>query len=121
MAEMRDGPVRTGKWQLFRDQSDRSHSVPSWRYEVGSLSIGFGNIPYAKELDPYIDREGLLELYALVETRFGLAIVHCKRKLQLFEVVRREKSNFLKHASEGASCISTTRETKNTDLVPEAI
>ena len=85
------------------------------------ISIGFGNIPYAKELDPYIDREGLLELYALVETRFGLAIVHCKRKLQLFEVVRREKSNFLKHPSEGTSCISTTRETKNTDLVPEAI
>jgi hypothetical protein len=79
------------------------------------------DIPYAKELDPYVDGKGSLELHAQLETLFVIPRIHGIREWQLFEVAWREKSDFLEHAGEGTSRESTTRETENTDLIPDVI
>jgi len=85
------------------------------------LTDRLGDIPYTEELDPYVDGEGPLELETLLATLFASALVHRKRERQMFEVVRREEPDFLKHTGEGAGRESTAREAKNTDLVPEVI
>ena len=79
------------------------------------------DIPYAKEIDPYVDRKGSLELEAQLETLFIIPRVHRIGERQLFEVAWREETDFLEHAGEGTGCESTTRETKNTDLIPDMI
>jgi len=56
-------------------------------------------------------------LRAQLEALFVLLHIHGVREWQLFEVVLREKSDFLKHSGESTSCHSTTRETENTDFV----
>ena len=79
------------------------------------------DIPYAKEIDPYVDRKGSLELEAQLETFIIIPRVHRIGEWQLFEVAWREKADFLEHAGEGTSCESATRETKDTDLIPDLI
>ena len=79
------------------------------------------DIPDAEELDPYVDRKGSFELQAQLEALFVIPRIHGIREGQLFKVAWREKPNFLKHAGEGAGCESATRETKNTDLISDAI
>jgi len=79
------------------------------------------DIPYAKELDPYVDGKGSFELQAQLEALIVIPRIHGIRERQLFEVAWREKPDFLKHACEGTGCESATRETKNTDLIPGAI
>ena len=85
------------------------------------MTDGLGNIPYAKELDPDVYGKGPLKLQAQPETLIVIPRVHGICERQLFEVARGEKSNFLEHAGEGPSCESTTRETENTYLIPDAI
>jgi hypothetical protein len=123
MAEVYNGIVRAGEWQVFGNQSDGLHGVPTWRCEceIGNRSWGSNYIPHAKELDPYVDRKGSLELHAQLQTLFVIPRVHGIRERQLFEVAWREKPDFLEHASEGTSCESATRESKNTDLIPDVI
>jgi hypothetical protein len=79
------------------------------------------NIPYAKELNLYVDGKGSLELHAQCETLFVILRVRGIRERQLFQVAWGEKSNFLKHAGEGTSCESSTGETEKTDLIPGTI
>ena len=78
-------------------------------------------IPYTKELDPYVNGEGSLELQAQLETLIVVPRVHGVSERQLFHVARREKADFLEHAGERTGCESTTRETKNTDFISDAI
>lgn len=35
MAEVHNGIVRAGEWQVFWNQPDRLHGVPTWGYETG--------------------------------------------------------------------------------------
>ena len=79
------------------------------------------NIPYAKELDPYVDGKGSFELQAQLQTLFVITRIHGIRERQLFEVAWREESDFLEHTGERTGCESATRETKNTDLISGAI
>ena len=79
------------------------------------------DIPYAKELDPYVDGKGSLEVRAQVAAHFVTPRIHGIGKWQLLEVAWREKSDLLKHAGEGAGCESATGETKNTDMISSAI
>ena len=78
-------------------------------------------IPHAKESDLYIDRKGSLELQAQLKTLFVVPLIHGIREWQLLKVVWREKPDFLEHTGEDASCESTTGETKDTDLISDAI
>jgi hypothetical protein len=75
------------------------------------------DIPHAKKLDPHVDRKRSLELQAQINTRVVILLIHGTREWQLFNVPLREKPDFLDHAGEGASRVSTTRETKDTDLI----
>ena len=77
--------------------------------------------PYTEELDPHVDRKRSLELQAQLETLVVVPRVHGVRERQLFEVEWREKTDFLKHAGERTGRESTTRETKDTDLIPDTI
>ena len=77
-------------------------------------------IPYTEELDLHVDRKESLDLQAQLET-LVVPRVHGIRERQLFEVERREKADFLKHAGERTGSESTTRETKDTDLIPDMI
>ena len=79
------------------------------------------DIPYTKELDPYVDRKGSLELHTQLETLFVIPRIHFVRERQLLEIALREKSDFLEHAGKGTSRESTARETKNTDLISDTI
>ena len=81
----------------------------------------WGDIPYAKEVDFYVDGESSLELHAQSKTFSIIPGIHGVRERQLFLVAWREKSDFLKHASEGTCCESTTRETENRDSIPGTI
>ena len=108
---------------MFGNQSDRLHGVPTWRCEceIGNRSWGSNYIPHAKEFDAYVDRKCSLELHAQLQTLFVIPRVHGIRERQLFEIAWREKPDFLEHTSEGTSCESATRESKNTDLIPDVI
>ena len=75
------------------------------------------NIPYAKELDFYVDGKSSLELYAQFKAPLVLPRVHIIRERQLFEVTLREKSNLSKHASESTCCVGTARKTEDTNLI----
>ena len=79
------------------------------------------DIPNSNKLDPYVGGEGSLELHAELETLFVIPRIHGIGEGQLFEIAWREKADLLKHPSEGASCESTARETKNTYLIPHMI
>lgn len=79
------------------------------------------DIPYTKELDPYVDGECSLELHAQLETLLVVPRVHCIREWQLFEIARREKPDFLKHTGKGTGCESTTRETEDANLISNVI
>ena len=85
------------------------------------MTDSLGDIPYAKELDPHVVRKGSLESSAHLEIFFVPTLVHGVRERQLFDVALGEKSNFMNHASEGASRVSTTREPENANLVPGTI
>ena len=90
-------------------------------HEAGGLIDGSNDIPYAKELDFYVDGESSLELYAQFETLSVISCVHRIREGQLFDVAWREKPNFLEHASKSTCGEGTTRETENTNLIPDVI
>ena len=79
--------------------------------------MGSDDIPYAKELDFYVDGESSLELYAQFETLLVIPRVHVIRERQLFEVTLREKSDLLKHAGESTCCVGAARKTKDTNLI----
>lgn len=82
---------------------------------------GSDDVPYAKKLDLYVDRKGPLELDAQFKALFVIPRVHGICERQLFHIVLREKSDFLKHASKSASRESTTGKTENTDVIPNTI
>ena len=79
------------------------------------------DIPYTDELDPYVNGKRSLERHTRLETLFVILRVHGVRERQLFEVARREKTDFLDHASEDSCCTSAAREPKNTNVIPRAI
>ena len=79
------------------------------------------DIPHAEELDFYVYRKSSLELLAQVEALLIFSRVHGIRERQLFNVAWREKTNFLKHASESTCCKGSTRETENGYLIPDMI
>ena len=79
------------------------------------------DVPYTKELDPHVDGKGSLELHAQPAAFFIVPRIHFVREWQLFAVAWGEKSDFLEHAREGASCKGATREPKNTYLISHAI
>ena len=70
------------------------------------------NIPCPKELDFYVETEGLLELCTQCMTCVVFPHVHGIRERQLFEVPFREESDFLEHTGESAARYGTARETK---------
>jgi hypothetical protein len=78
------------------------------------------DIPYAKELDLYIDT-GLLELRAFATALFIILHIHGIRGLQLIELGWREKPDFLEHPGESTSRVSTSGETKDTDSISGVI
>jgi hypothetical protein len=78
------------------------------------------DIPYAKELDFDIDT-GLLELRAFATALFIILRIHRICGLQLIELGWREKPDLLEHAGKGTSCVSTARETEDTDFIPGLI
>lgn len=82
---------------------------------------GGNNIPDANKLDPYVDGEGPLELHAQLETIFVIPRVHGVRERQLLDIARREKSDFLEHASKGTSSERTTGETENANSISNVI
>jgi hypothetical protein len=79
------------------------------------------DIPYTKELDLYVDGKCSLKLHTQSETLVVIPRVHGIRERQLFDVPLREKPDFLKHASEGASSEGAPRKTEDTDLIPDTI
>ena len=82
---------------------------------------GSDDVPYAKEVDPYVDGKGSFELHAELETLFVIPCIHGICERQLLEVAWREKADFLKHAGEGTSSESPARKAKNIDLIPHMI
>lgn len=121
MAEMNDGVVRAREWQVFWNQTDRLHGVPTQSMRGGQIIDGTNDVPHAKELNLHVNRKGSFELHAQFKTLVIIPRVHGIRERQLFVVAWREKADFLEHASKGTCREGTARETENTDLIPDFI
>jgi hypothetical protein len=106
---------------LQKGKSFETHPTDCTVSLYGNMKWGvdreLNDVPYAKELDPHIDGKRSLELQAQINARIIILLIHGTREWQLFNVPLREKPDFLYHAGEGTSGVSTTRETKDADLV----
>jgi hypothetical protein len=79
------------------------------------------DIPYAKKLDPHVDRKRSLEFQAHINGLVVILRIQGTCEWQLFDVRLREKPDFLYHPGESTSCVSTARKTKDTDLISDMI
>lgn len=68
-------------------------------------------------MDVDVNTEGLLEVMARPPSRCTIVLVELVRKLNLGDVVRRKKSDFVYHAGETSSCVGAPREAEQTNLI----
>lgn len=78
-------------------------------------------VPDSDKLNIYVHRERLLECDTLLPSYLIRSSVHVVRERNLLMVACREETNLVNHTGQRASCVGTTRETEDTDLVSSLV
>lgn len=94
----------TAQRQLSRDEANTGNAVED-----------------SDKVDVDIDAESSLEVGAHVPSILSVVFVELIREWYLGAIVCWQKSNFVKHACEAASCVCASREAKKADLVTFAV